>query len=321
MDTKAFIQDTVSRSLDKYLELHPDIPDGGTTGQALVKLSDDDGVVGWGSVSSDAYTKSETDALLVNKQDTLVSGTDIKTFNGESLLGGGDIPIPSYVGSGWGVAKTGSANANTSMTPITVDISDLRLSSVDDYQVAVSISGSEASSNYKVVVVKTSKDSFTITTSAHVFIVNYTVFAKGYGGVPNGGTTGQVLAKKSGADGDTEWREGGGGINFEVGAEKWYGTYTENGVTYQVYSKIVYIPALPAEAGITNVPHGVTGIKQILAVQGFCSNSMIMNAPRQNLQDNISIYQVQKSGNIAIEVGKDRSSVSAYVTLIYAKNN
>ena len=48
---------------------------------------------------------------------------------------------------------------------------------------------------------------------------------------------------------------------------------------------------------------------------------MVMNAPRQNNQDNICIYQVQKGGNIQIEVGKDRSSVSAYVTLIYAKNN
>ena len=41
----------------------------------------------------DAYTKSETDALLANKQDVLESGTSLKTINGESLLGGGDIAI------------------------------------------------------------------------------------------------------------------------------------------------------------------------------------------------------------------------------------
>lgn len=113
---------------------------------------------------------------------------------------------------------------------------------------------------------------------------------------------------------------GNSGVNFEVGVEKPYGTYKEGGVTYPVYSKIVYISALPSTAGITNYPHGITNIKQILAVYGSCSNSMVMNAPRQNNQDNICIYQVQKSGNIAIEVGKDRSSISAYVTLIYAKN-
>ena len=41
----------------------------------------------------DAYTKSETDALLAGKQNVLESGTSLKTINGESLLGGGDIAI------------------------------------------------------------------------------------------------------------------------------------------------------------------------------------------------------------------------------------
>ena len=143
-------------------------------------------------------------------QKRLVSGTDIKTFNGQSLLGSGDIPIPSYVGSGWGVAKTGSVEGNTSMTPITVDISDLGLSSINDYQVAVSVSGMESYVNHNAIVAKISKNAFTILTGPaepSTFIVNYTVIAKGYGGVPNGGTTDQVLAKKSGADGDTEWRD------------------------------------------------------------------------------------------------------------------
>lgn len=41
------------------------------------------------------YTKSEVDGLLNNKQDTLVSGTNIKTVNGETLLGSGNIKIES----------------------------------------------------------------------------------------------------------------------------------------------------------------------------------------------------------------------------------
>lgn len=44
------------------------------------------------------YTKSEVDTLLNNKQDKLVSGTNIKTVNGENLLGSGNIKIES--GSG-----------------------------------------------------------------------------------------------------------------------------------------------------------------------------------------------------------------------------
>ena len=42
---------------------------------------------------SDYYTKSQTDNLLNGKQDTLVSGTNIKTINNESLLGSGNITI------------------------------------------------------------------------------------------------------------------------------------------------------------------------------------------------------------------------------------
>lgn len=45
--------------------------------------------------ASDVYTVSETDTLLAAKQATLVSGTDIKTINGTSLLGSGDITTPT----------------------------------------------------------------------------------------------------------------------------------------------------------------------------------------------------------------------------------
>lgn len=39
------------------------------------------------------YTKSEVDTALGNKQDTLVSATNIKTINGQSILGNGNIVI------------------------------------------------------------------------------------------------------------------------------------------------------------------------------------------------------------------------------------
>ena len=42
---------------------------------------------------SNYYTKGETDTLLGKKQPTLVSGTNIKTINNESLLGEGNIDI------------------------------------------------------------------------------------------------------------------------------------------------------------------------------------------------------------------------------------
>lgn len=113
------------------------------------------------------------------------------------------------------------------------------------------------------------------------------------------------------------------GYNLAVDEERLIGTYREAGINYNVYSKVIKINALPSAAGTTTYDHGITGIKQILQVYGFCSNGFVMNAPRQSLQDNISVYQVSKStGNekISIEVGKDRSSLSAYVCLVYAKN-
>ena len=58
------------------------------------------------------YTKTETDnaitAATSTKQDTLVSGTNIKTINGETLLGEGNITIQG--GSGGGKAVSGGTN-------------------------------------------------------------------------------------------------------------------------------------------------------------------------------------------------------------------
>ena len=58
------------------------------------------------------YTKTETDnaitAAASTKQDTLVSGTNIKTINGETLLGEGNITIQG--GSGGGKAVSGGTN-------------------------------------------------------------------------------------------------------------------------------------------------------------------------------------------------------------------
>ena len=42
---------------------------------------------------SDYYTKDEVNGKLQGKQDTLVSGTNIKTINGETILGSGEIAI------------------------------------------------------------------------------------------------------------------------------------------------------------------------------------------------------------------------------------
>ena len=40
-----------------------------------------------------SYLKSKIEGILARKQDTLVSGVNIKTLNGNSLLGDGNVSI------------------------------------------------------------------------------------------------------------------------------------------------------------------------------------------------------------------------------------
>lgn len=49
------------------------------------------------SKKADVYTKTETDTKLSAKQNSLVSGTNIKTINGSSILGSGNITISASV--------------------------------------------------------------------------------------------------------------------------------------------------------------------------------------------------------------------------------
>lgn len=45
------------------------------------------------------YTETETDSLLGAKQDAIVSGTHIKTVNGNSIVGSGDFDVDAYLGT------------------------------------------------------------------------------------------------------------------------------------------------------------------------------------------------------------------------------
>lgn len=47
----------------------------------------------WGNIQGTLSNQTDLQNALNNKQNTLVSGTNIKTINGESLLGGGDVEV------------------------------------------------------------------------------------------------------------------------------------------------------------------------------------------------------------------------------------
>ena len=51
----------------------------------------------WGGITGTLSTQTDLQSALDAKQDDLISGTNIKTVNGNSLLGSGDISIPSTI--------------------------------------------------------------------------------------------------------------------------------------------------------------------------------------------------------------------------------
>ena len=288
-------------------------------------------------------SKAYVDDALDNKQDALESGVNIKTVNGNDITGEGNIQIRSGVGDEYDLTAMPSYNE------IAADIADHKLRYIGGNWQVRSIA-KEASDITLTAVYSDQKreykfemgdpdaplpepwtfyDGYTNDSTMRIGVSpeKYVSHRLGNGGFAEYALyDDSIKFRQAQAQGQTPFEKTYTiGTHFEVGVEKWYGTYTdENGETFQAYSKMLYIPALPAVAGVTTYPHGVSGIKQILQIYGFCSNGFVMNAPRQTVTDNITVYQASKSEtnkNISIEVGKDRSNLSAYVVMVYAKNN
>ena len=51
------------------------------------------GGTAWGTITGTLSAQTDLQTALNDKQDTLVSGTNIKTINGESILGSGNLVI------------------------------------------------------------------------------------------------------------------------------------------------------------------------------------------------------------------------------------
>ena len=69
----------------------------------------------WGGITGTLSSQSDLNTALSGKQDTLVSGTSIKTVNGNSLLGGGNVSIgPRLLGF------SGVNGTNSSGTAVTI---------------------------------------------------------------------------------------------------------------------------------------------------------------------------------------------------------
>lgn len=72
------------------------------------------------------YTKTEVDTAVGTKQDTLVSGTNIKAINGQSLVGSGDLAVGLGEGQTWqdvtASRSAGVTYTNTAGKPIMVNV-------------------------------------------------------------------------------------------------------------------------------------------------------------------------------------------------------
>ena len=79
-------------------------------------------------VSSQKAIKTYVDTEVSSKQDTLVSGTNIKTINNTSLLGSGNITIdalPSQTGHSGEFLTTNGTDASWAAVNVPTAISDL----------------------------------------------------------------------------------------------------------------------------------------------------------------------------------------------------
>jgi len=74
----------------------------------------------WGSITGTLSAQSDLQGALNNKQDTLVSSTNIKTINGNSILGSGDITVaasgaPRIIAKKAGTLHVGTPTSGNSL--------------------------------------------------------------------------------------------------------------------------------------------------------------------------------------------------------------
>jgi hypothetical protein len=114
----------------------------GVSNGTTTLVTNSTGLLDISSFFNNYYTKTDTDTLLSEKQGTLVSGTDIKTINGNSILGSGDLEIDGdiyYDGAG-----TGSYSPSTDTINDCIDSLDSRITALGTPNEIASITAVES---------------------------------------------------------------------------------------------------------------------------------------------------------------------------------
>lgn len=90
-------------------------PDNTTVEESLIALENNGGgSSSWGSLTGSIQDQEDLTTELNNKQDKLVSGTNIKTINNTSILGSGNISTPNTTYSEITDAEINDGTSSTS---------------------------------------------------------------------------------------------------------------------------------------------------------------------------------------------------------------
>jgi hypothetical protein len=146
LETKISTEDSINDSVDVSLATSLSVKQNTLISGTNIKTINGNSILGsgdlnvtssstWGSISGNLSGQTDLQNALNGKQNTLTSGTNIKTVNNTSLLGSGDISInPRTLSSVNGSNITGTANqisasvlipANTLVTNNTIFIKGL----------------------------------------------------------------------------------------------------------------------------------------------------------------------------------------------------
>lgn len=264
-----------------------------------------------------------------------------------------ELPTKVYVNSkalsptGWGVVRTGVAtvefNNSKWSSSATVDVSELGFSSGADYDVVVQpttggtatpwgnaiafVNANKGASSFSVSSV-TMEESLSGTVN-----VKYTIFAKGYGAVaytgeiPTGGTTGQVLTKRSNADGDYGWQDNTyvvdkpeGGLT-QLGSVVQVGNFVNtDGTEYGIFEFYYRTSALPAADATKSYPltpllDNYT-IFDFIDATGVTSNGHLIGSGRTDGTNRIIVQQFSKnSKNFTMRAYGDYTQQTALVKI------
>lgn len=108
---------------------------------------------------------------------------------------------------------------------------------------------------------------------------------------------------------------------YVVGAEILIGEWVENGVTYNLFRKVVDCGEMP-NAGSKTVPHGITNFHKITHIFGSVNksdNSNTLPLPFAATSANYNIYIAVGKNNITLQPGSDRTGYLATVVIEFAR--